>query len=775
VPEYRNWLRLAAILGPLVCFLLYEWLRLRQRKLILARAHGRKPPYTWPFHVTGGNLKDYSSEQFFKAARGLRRRQIGEFQRLDVNGTIAATIAAGGYPRFQYKPDSKAPEYFALIDCASFRDHQAQLFECLVQALAREELFVVRYFYDGDPRVCWADASEGTIFLTDLQKKYPGHRLLLFGNGERLIDPLSGRLVSWATLLLEWQDRALLTPEMPASWGVREKTLESFFVVVPATLDGLEELADRFELPIPADLSRWRQNGAELPPPDPDRPITVAALRQYLGEETFQWLCVCAVYPELYWDLTLYLGSLPAVGESLVREQHLLKLIQLPWFRTGSLPDALRLQLISELDRQRERAVREAIIALLEHNPAPAGTFAADTRQLDLVAQRTWLNRDDRKKLRQAIGDLRKLPQGEIARDYTLVQLLESTPFSPLALLLPRRLRRLFYERGIPAFGLKTGVRAVTTLIVMTTAFVGVGQMMPVLTGSSSSGGEVSASPTQKLPEPTPTEEIPRPSPEPNQYAAVQPEDKQPSLEEKPSLPSDIANAPAATAKGKEPPASAGTATQQVPPSSPTGKPDVPNSTRETKTPGRKATPSITAQQPVGTQPPKETVQAPTRSASPSPQGLSGTESLEKTTRPGLEPNQYAAVPPEQREPRKETATVPPAALPSVSLSEAEVQSWLEIWRRTWEGRDVEKLIQLGAVSPQNADKLRQVFSAYKSFSVALQDVQIRMEENRATVSFSRVDTINGRTMRPIRWTMTLTKEPSGSIQAIARPSAQAG
>ena len=126
------------------------------------------------------------------------------------------------------------------------------------------------------------------------------------------------------------------------------------------------------------ELRSWRQDELEAPPRELDRPGIVEALRNYLGEETFQWLCACAVYTELHWDLTMYLASLPCMNRGLVKEKNLLRLIRLPWFRSGAMPDDVRWLLIRELDRDKEKAIRSAIIELLEKNPPPKETFAGE-------------------------------------------------------------------------------------------------------------------------------------------------------------------------------------------------------------------------------------------------------------------------------------------------------------------------------------------------------------------------------------------------------------
>jgi hypothetical protein len=103
----------------------------------------------------------------------------------------------------------------------------------------------------------------------------------------------------------------------------------------------------------------------------------------------------------------------------------------------------------------------------------------------------------------------------------------------------------------------------------------------------------------------------------------------------------------------------------------------------------------------------------------------------------------------------------------SVLLSEGEVQTWLEAHRHAWEEKNVDLLTELGVVTPYRADRVRQILSTYKSFKVALQNVEIRITGSRAAVNFSRIDTIDGKAVsHPDRKHFTLEKEPSGRLTA---------
>ena len=469
-PPLYYWLAVAV---PFSILLLAELLLYLKRKLVLGRRPPRKPPTAWPLRVEAAPPRLYDSDEFRKAARMMRRRQVGEYHRLDVPATVKATIAALGFPDFRYRPDSKVPEYLVLIDRASPRDHLARLFDELAGALDREGLFLTRLFYEGDPRVCCDEGGGECAHLSELQNRFAGQRLLVFGDGEGMLDASTGRLAAWAGLFSEWQERALLTPA--PHWGLREKALADLFTVAPATPEGVAALAARFDLLVVDSLPLWPRGGSQ--PPAPDDPRFVEALRAHLGGRVFRWACACAVYPELQWNLTLSLGSLAAVGGGVAfGEDELLRLARLPWFRTGSMPDEARWRLVEEFGREDPAAlaeVRAAVIGFLERDAPPVGTFASDRHALELAVQR-WLLKEDKESLAQLRETLREVRLGQILQDRTLVRYLERLPNVFLDLLLPRRLRRLFYRHGIPLLGWRTLGRFLVTLLLAAAALLAV-------------------------------------------------------------------------------------------------------------------------------------------------------------------------------------------------------------------------------------------------------------------------------------------------------------
>jgi hypothetical protein len=386
----------------------------------------KKPPFKWPLRIAAPEVRLYNSEEFRRAAHLLRRRYVDEFFRLDLRATVSATIRSLGYPSFRYKPATRVPEYLALIERASPRDHQARLFDGMLKALRRDGVRVTRYFYGDDPLVCYDESGENRVHLEYLKQRYADHRLLIFGSGDHLLDPLTGRFAEWTGIFSYWYERALLTPE--SNWSWREHVLSEKFVVVPATLDGLLRMVNYLESPA-ARSSRGQ------PPSDPyplqrqaEATVDLTSIRLYLGSRLYQWLCACAVYPELIWELTLLLGSLPAMPKGITTEESLLRLSCLSWFRKGSIPDTARVHLIEALESARGIQTREALVRLMEDSPPPPpDTYASDTYQLELALQR-WLLRKDKASLRELRGALKRVPPRHILRDEVLGFFLRTVP-----------------------------------------------------------------------------------------------------------------------------------------------------------------------------------------------------------------------------------------------------------------------------------------------------------------------------------------------------------
>ncbi|HET7713193.1 MAG TPA: PKD domain-containing protein, partial [Patescibacteria group bacterium] len=105
---------------------------------------------------------------------------------------------------------------------------------------------------------------------------------------------------------------------------------------------------------------------------------------------------------------------------------------------------------------------------------------------------------------------------------------------------------------------------------------------------------------------------------------------------------------------------------------------------------------------------------------------------------------------------------------PAATLSQQEAMNWLETtYRQAYERRDIDALVQIGEISTEAAPRLKAVLDGYKDYRVSFKDVTVRNEGNRAIVRFTRVDTIDGKTL-PIPQPKELTLE-KGNGGRIAR------
>ena len=485
--RYGNQLRWLLIALPLTIWLVLELRAWRRRKLAVLHQRGRRPPRFWPLQVTPPTPAFLRGSAFFDAARGLHRRRTGGHRVLDIPATVERGIERLGYTEPRYRAMRHLPEYLILIDLSHGRDHHSHFADTLVQALAGEDLHINAWFFQRNPRICFRRPGAERVAFADLQARYDGSRLILIGDGEGLRRPHDGKLEDWVELFHAWPQRALLTPRPAGQWGAREVALGAEFILLPAGLAGLNAVVDFFEAQRGDSPRAWKKRDRLSAPPlpmvreeDELSAVALADLRAWLDDEAlFQWLCACAVYPELHWNLTLHLAGLDCLPRQLLTEARLLKLLRLPWFRDGRIPDPWRWALLRELDPAIARGVRSALIELLENNPPPEGSEAWDHYRLNLAVQRhllfkrhTWRGlrdtlhawREARARRRELKQQLKRLPPTPATEDYALLKLLEGTS-SPLVLLLPAALRKRLFRHGVPLLGLHAWVRGGMTLL----------------------------------------------------------------------------------------------------------------------------------------------------------------------------------------------------------------------------------------------------------------------------------------------------------------------
>ena len=376
------------------CFALF-WIAI---SLAFRKAYlRRRPPELPPLHTdliseAIANVR-YPVAQYQRIAQKLRLRTAVATDRLDIETSIALTLAGGGeIPVPVFGVSRPSPEYLVLIERQSGSDQQAERLRELVRRL-EEMIPLTVFYYRSDPSWVQPESGKRSVSIEYLQATFPHHRLLILGSGSEFLNPASLELVPAAEKLITWPLRAILTPLPLVEWAREEMVLarELKTPLVRAAPEGLLAAAELLSLeggqgrnlidlcgdasarPLPEILrNRQRRFLYAAPPSDLPVPQILQDLRNYLDQAAFEWLCSLAVYPAVQWDLTLYLGVLlperqggDAAKVPLYSEYRIAALTQLPWLRAGLMPNWLRSALISQLSPARAKEIRAALLQLI--------------------------------------------------------------------------------------------------------------------------------------------------------------------------------------------------------------------------------------------------------------------------------------------------------------------------------------------------------------------------------------------------------------------------
>lgn len=408
------------------------------------------------------------SVHFKPALKALRRRVQAPSAEVDVNRTIETALNRNKWVEFIYRQRQVLPEYVVFVERKSQQDHQARFVQEVLQRLAADGVWLHLYEFSDDPRLCFPlGRKDSPLRLQDLLMRYHNARALVFSGTGELIDPIDGNLREWIDQLAFWRDRAILTPD-PISPELSDALKKRGIAISPLGLDSLASLVTVFESqrypaywraqrPLPEPLvdrpTRWL---GKIPPPEEEIDKLLTDLKyEYLDEAGFYWLCALAVYPELRWEITIYLGKnlIDERGGALLEQNRLLRLARLPWLRHSYLPDWLRLRLINRLDAQQNKSTR-AVLADLFDPDKGAGDFALE------IARATPKSRLERlKKLVRA--RFRKARADSPERDYIFVKFLTGSENQKLGLTLPGQLRQAFAPPPLRVSGAVVGVLSV--------------------------------------------------------------------------------------------------------------------------------------------------------------------------------------------------------------------------------------------------------------------------------------------------------------------------
>ncbi|KGE87758.1 MAG: N-acetylmuramoyl-L-alanine amidase [Phaeodactylibacter xiamenensis] len=455
--RYEDLIRLGGYIlayAFLIALLLYRFRRRQSEQIAL---DSDKPPYVWHIRIPEVEHLQFGPA-FQRLLNRLRQRTRGGVYQLDVPGTIRATIQKAGMADFQYRQQTRQPEYLLLIDQQSARNHRARLFDYIFRTFRANEVLAERFFYDGDPRICYNKQYPDGITLTDLQQQFGYARLFIIGQGQSMLNKMTGKLAAWTTVLEGWKSRALFTPKPYDNWGRKERRLSQRFIVLPLELESLEILLEASENDEAPTAEAWQNRlaGQLRPPVQMEGPL-LDTLKRHYPQPMLEWIAACALFPTLHWHLTLYLGRYLSTAEApLLTYTNIQELCRLPWFVEGSIPDNARLQLTQWLQTEHPallRALRTELNDVLRRYAPPAGSAAFEEHQLHTALNEYLsLGRSARRdQLSQEIATL--MEAGNPLDEVAAAQLKARQP--KWSAKLSDKWKERLYWQGLPALGLK--------------------------------------------------------------------------------------------------------------------------------------------------------------------------------------------------------------------------------------------------------------------------------------------------------------------------------
>lgn len=348
--------------------------------------------------------------------RRLAAREPEPGRKLDTVRSTLATVKSDGVLVAVMRPASRAVEYVVLVNRRNQSDLEAARLGRMFHGLDAGGLNATVYEYQPDLRTIWPIQDDvSPLDLRALRERHPNARLVIVTDGRDLIDRVSQRADRViAQEVRTWPQRVWLTPVPTEDWGEREMLVSWALdaMVGRATSVGLTDLVRGFD-ELTHDLYREAMEKAERAPSYIERIVTWSAasrsivetdplggrpsrlrsddprlisdheppveivravlldLKRWLGPHGFYWHAATGIYPQLRFDLTLWLGSrlsryaVPS-NPPLFDEMLLARLTILPWYRAGRMPQWLRRAVFAALERDEQAQATDLVRGLLD-------------------------------------------------------------------------------------------------------------------------------------------------------------------------------------------------------------------------------------------------------------------------------------------------------------------------------------------------------------------------------------------------------------------------
>ncbi|MGO8093057.1 tetratricopeptide repeat protein [Rhizobium leguminosarum] len=296
--------------------------------------------------------------------RSVPRTHVPEF---DGEASVDATVRAGGVPSAVFRNRVVPVEFVALVDRRAPRDHFAAYGDVFFESLLSAGIRAERFYFNTSPTVLSNARTGQSERAKVILNRLPGSVILAFLTEDEIFDPMTGRARSWITDIAEYGSVFLFVPESQAGQPQMQAVTPPGVSVLPSSSAGLRRLVDLLtDNQTKPDLAsvlhpldtlfarlserrgRWMQSA---PIPKEDTEALIDDIGQAAGQEGLRLVAATSVYPELRWPMTLRLRDRlsDASQRSAQLDSDLLRIVQLPWFRSGWMPQWLRARLIEEL------------------------------------------------------------------------------------------------------------------------------------------------------------------------------------------------------------------------------------------------------------------------------------------------------------------------------------------------------------------------------------------------------------------------------------------
>ncbi len=326
---------------------------------------------------------------------------------IDVDRTVARTVAAGGFPSVELAPPPSAPEYAILEDVAAGATPWRPIYDELFERLRAQGVRLSRYTFEDVPSVVVSTETGRTIALEDIDEYHDA--LLIVGDGDGGWDPFEERTADWVRTLQGFPRRLWLHPRPPTRWSHGARAIARTTPMEHGTV---------------AALSALQVDADRPPPPDPAYPATihlapasdvaVNALRAHLGEDGYRLLRLVAVAGDPDAEIALWLAERCAIE---LADTDRLRLVSLELFAEGRWPDGLQKRLAAEAHRDEpalEDQTQRAVLELVEGSEPPTGSAAHLRWRLERATLKGARN-DER-----AFADLQRLVASPLHHEATL-------------------------------------------------------------------------------------------------------------------------------------------------------------------------------------------------------------------------------------------------------------------------------------------------------------------------------------------------------------------